>query len=153
MFEIGLDDDLIIQSINKLIVPVGIDSFSSLDACIIDLDREISTFIKLGSSISVIKHQNTSEIISCSSLPLGIIDAIKPTIIRRNISVNDVIFLASDGIVDSFSNIEDYQNYINDSKILNLQKYIDGVVFDASFQNKKHIDDMTIIAIKLLKNY
>ena len=27
--------------------PVGIDNFSSLDACIIDLDREICTFIKL----------------------------------------------------------------------------------------------------------
>ena len=61
--------------------------------------------------------------------------------------------MASDGIVDSFSSIENYRNYINDSKIENLQKFLDDVVFDASFQNRKHPDDMTIIAINLLKNY
>lgn len=153
MFEIGFDDELIIQSINKLIVPAGIDNFTSLDACVIDLGREMCTFIKLGASVSILKHQNTSEIISCASLPMGIVANIKPTIIRKRLSIKDTIFLASDGIVDSFSSIENYLNYINDSKIGNLQKFLDDVVFDASFQNKKHPDDMTIIAINLLKNY
>lgn len=153
MFEIGFDDELIIQSINKLIIPAGLDSFTSLDACVIDLDKEMCTFIKLGASVSILKHQNTSEIISCASLPMGIVANIKPTISRKHLSINDTIFLASDGIVDSFSNVEAYRNYINDARIGNMQKYLDDVVFDASFQNKKHPDDMTIIAINLLKNY
>ena len=116
------------------------------------MDREIATFIKLGATVSVIKHKNTSEIIACDSLPIGVVEKLKPTIIKRNIRVNDVLFLSSDGVVDSFADVESYKNYINDSNILNLQRFVDGVVLDASFQNQKHQDDMTIIAINLLKN-
>ena len=92
-----------------------------------------------------------SDIINCSSLPIGVLDNIKPTIIRRHINVGDIIFLASDGVVDSFSSVDEYKNYINDSKISNIQKFIDDLIFDASFQNQKHQDDMTIIAINMLK--
>ena len=152
MFEIGFEHELVIQSINKLIIPAGIEKFSSIDACIIDLEQEIVTFIKMGASVSVIKHLNKSETVYCSSLPIGMIENIKPTIIQKNLNIGDIIFLASDGIVDSFSNIDNYKNYINDSKIFNLQKFTDDILFDAEFQNKKHPDDMTIIAINLLKN-
>jgi len=153
MFQIGFDEELVVDSINKLIIPAGIDNFTTLDACVLDLDREIATFIKLGASVSVIKHKNTSEMIECKSLPLGVIEKVTPTIVKRNISAGDFIILASDGVVDSFNNIEDYKCYINDSKILNLQKFVDDVVLDARFQNQKHQDDMTLIAINLLKNY
>ncbi len=152
MFEVGLDDELIIQSVNKLLVPAGLDNFTTIDACVIDLEKEVCNFIKLGSSVSVIKHKNTSEIISSDSLPMGIVSCIKPTIIKKQISYGDAIFLASDGVVDSFSSIEEYKHFINDSKIYNLQKFADNLVFDAGFQNTKHPDDMTVIAINLLKN-
>lgn len=153
MFAIGFDSKLIINSINKLLIPASLDEFTSLDACEIDLENETCTFIKMGASVSILKHTNTSEIISCKSLPMGIVDNIKPTIIRKHISVGDIIILASDGIVDSFNSIDNYKNYINDMKIVNLQRSADEILFDASFQNKKHPDDMTIIAINILKNY
>ena len=63
-----------------------------------------------------------------------------------------MIFLASDGIVDSFLSVENFKNFVNDAKIYDLQKYVDNVVFDAENLNTKHPDDMTIIAVKLLKN-
>ena len=108
--------------------------------------------MKLGASVSIIKHKNTSEVIVSESLPIGIVQNIKPTIVRKQISSGDMIFLASDGIVDSFENIDIYKSFINDAKIFNLQKYLDEVVVDAGVQNQKHIDDMTIIGINLLKN-
>ena len=153
MFEIGFNDSLIIESINKLLIPTSLDGFSTLDACVVDLANECCTFIKMGSSVSILKHQNSSEIISCASLPMGIVNNVKPTIIKKHLCVSDTIILASDGIVDSFKNVEEYKNYINDMKLSNLQKFVDEIVFDASFQNKKHPDDMTIIAINMLKNY
>lgn len=152
MFEVGIDDELVIQSVNKLLVPAGLDNFTTIDACVIDLEKEVCNFIKLGSSVSVIKHKNTSEIIASDSLPMGIVSCIKPTIIKTQISYGDTIFLASDGVVDSFSSIEEYKHFINDAKIYNLQKFADNLVFDAGFQNTKHPDDMTVIAINLLKN-
>ena len=151
MFEVGIDNDLVIESVNKLLIPAGLDNFSTLDACVIDLENEICNFIKLGSSVSVIKHRNTSEIISSSSLPIGLVQNIKPQIISRSLCFGDVIFLASDGVVDSFESPEEFKAFINDTKIYNLQKHLDNVIFDAEYQTK-HLDDMTIIGINLLKN-
>ena len=151
MFEIGIDDELIIQSVNKLLVPVGLDNFSTLDACVIDIENEVCDFIKLGASVSVIKHRNTSEIVSSASLPIGVVQNIKPTITKKRLIFDDVIFLASDGIVDSFSSPDEFKSFINDTKIYNLQQHLDNIVFDAGYQSK-HQDDMTIIGVKLLKN-
>ena len=152
LFEVGLDETLITNSINQLLLPVGLDGFATLDACVLDLDKNLCTFIKLGSSVSVIKHRDTSEVIACASLPIGIVQNVTPTISTKPISAGDMIFIASDGVVDSFQSIEIYKSFINDAKIFNLQKYLDEVVFDANYQNKLHPDDMTIIGINLLKN-
>ena len=152
MFEVGLDNRLIIESVNKLLIPAGLDNFTTLDACVVDLDVGVCTFIKLGSSVSVIKHKNTAELISCESLPIGIVQNIKPTVIKKPIFAGDIIFLASDGVVDSFAGIESYKSFVNDAKIFNLQKFVDDVIYDSNSQNLKHPDDMTIIGINLLKN-
>lgn len=152
MFEIGLDLELIIDSVNKLLIPAGLDNFTTLDACVVDLENNECIFIKLGSSVSVLKHKDTSEIVSSASLPIGIVESIKPTIIKKQIFQGDMIFLASDGVVDSFSSVQSYGTFINDSKIYNLQKFLDNVISDAESLNQKHLDDMTIIGINLLKN-
>ena len=152
MFEVGFENELVVQSVNKLLIPAGLDGFTTLDACVIDLEKEVCTFVKLGSSVSVVKHSNTSEIVACESLPIGVVSNLKPTIIQKQLRYGDFIFLASDGVVDSFRDVEDFKCFVNDAKIYNLQKYVDSVVFDAGFQNSKHLDDMTIIAVNLLKN-
>lgn len=152
MFEVGLDSRLILDSVNKLLIPAGLESFTTLDAVVIDLDLNECLFIKLGASVSVLKHQNTSELIKCDSLPIGIVENVKPTIIRKQFFAGDKIFLASDGVVDSFSSIAAFATFINDSKIYNMQKFLDDVLFDAESINQKHLDDMTIIGINLLKN-
>ena len=151
MYKIGLDDKLVIDSVNKLLLPAGLDNFTTLDACIIDLDRSVAEFVKLGSSISVLKRSNQSEIISGESLPIGIVQNIKPTIIKKQLFLGDIIVLASDGVVDSFDSVELYKSFINDSKIFNLKQYTDSLIFDAGYQNQAHPDDMTVIAINLLK--
>ena len=152
MFEVGLDSRLVLESVNKLLIPAGLDNFSTLDAVIIDLDLNECLFIKLGASVSVLKHQNTSELIKCDSLPIGIVESAKPTIIRKQFFAGDKIFLASDGVVDSFSSVASFATFINDAKIYNMQKFLDNVLFDAETANKQHLDDMTIIGVNLLKN-
>lgn len=152
MFEVGLDSELILESINKLLLPAGLDNFSTLDACVIDLDKAKCEFIKLGSSVSILKHSSTSEIISCESLPIGIVQNLKPTIVTKNLFVGDMIFIASDGIVDTYSSVNEYKSFINDSKIYNLQSFTDSVIEDSDYMSTAHKDDMTIIAINLLKN-
>lgn len=151
MFSVGLDIGLIIESVNKLLIPVGIDNFSTLDICVIDLNMKICSFIKLGSSVSILKHKTTSEIIASKSLPVGIVQNIKPTVIQKRINDGDVIFLASDGVVDAFGDTERYKCFVNDWKLSNTQTFIDSIIEDISVSGVKHQDDMSIIAINLLK--
>lgn len=152
MFLIGIDIEIIVDSINKLLLPVGLDNFSTLDVAIIDLKLSKCTFIKLGSSVSAIKHIDKTEIICSESLPVGIVQNLSPTIKTYPVRSGDVIVLASDGVVDSFENIESYKYFINDYKINDLQRFADNVIFELNMQPNKHKDDMSIIALKLLKN-
>ena len=152
MFEVGIDGTLAVETVNKLLIPAGVDNFSTLDACVIDLDKNECVFIKLGASVSVLKHDKRSEIIASDSLPIGVVSSIKPTVVKRQIFGGDMIFLSSDGVVDSFSSVQSFGTFINDSKIYNMQKFLDNVIFDAESLNQRHIDDMTIIGINLLKN-
>lgn len=149
---VGIDIEIIIDSVNKLLLPVGLDNFSTLDAMIVDLRLEKCTFIKLGSSVSAIKHKDRTELVSCESLPVGIVQNLHPTIEVKNIRDGDIIVLASDGVVDSFGEVENFKIYINDQKISNLQRFADNVIFELGLCTNKHKDDMSIIALKLLKN-
>ncbi len=152
MFYIGIDLNIIIESINNLLFPVGLDNFSTLDVAIVDLRLAKCTFIKLGSSVSAIKHKDKTEIISSESLPVGIVQNLTPTIVVKPVQPGDVVVLASDGVVDNFSDIEKYQIFINDYKIDKLQRFADNVIFELGTAQVKHKDDMSLIALKLLKN-
>lgn len=152
LFYVGIDLNIIIESVNKLILPVGLDNFSTLDVAVVDLKESKCTFIKLGSSVSAIKHKDRTELVSSDSLPVGIVQNLTPTIVVKPIQAEDVIVLASDGVVDSFSDVESYKIFVNDSKINGLQRFVDNVIFELSLQQNKHKDDMSIIALKLLKN-
>lgn len=151
MFEVGLDETIIISSINKLLIPAGLDNFTTLDAVVVDIEHGECEFIKLGSSVSVLKKSKTSEMIVSKSLPIGIVQNITPTISKKSIQAGDMIFLASDGVVDSFPSVLDYKTFINDAKIYNTKKFLDDIISDAEAMGK-HQDDMTIIGVNLLKN-
>ena len=152
MFLVGINLEVIIDSVNKLLIPVGLDNFSTLDMVVVDLRDNKCTFIKLGASVSLIKHKQNTDIVTSSSLPVGIVQNLKPSIETYSIRDGDVIVLASDGVVDSFENIENYKVFINDCKVDNLQGFTDNVLFELGNQNNLHKDDMSIIALKLLKN-
>lgn len=152
LFFVGIDLNLIIESINKLLLPVGLDNFSTLDAVVVDLKLSKCTFIKLGSSVSAIKHKDKTELVSSDSLPVGIVQNLTPTIVVKQIQADDVIVLASDGVVDSFADVESFKSFVNDYKISGLQRFVDNVIFELGMQTNKHKDDMSIIALKLLKN-
>ena len=48
--------------------------------------------------------------------------------------------------------IENYKIFINDYKIDSLQRFADNVIFEMGITPKGRRDDMSIIALKLLKN-
>lgn len=148
-YKAGFSSQTIISSVNKILLPSNEDIFTTLDALVVDLSSATADFIKIGSSISVVKSANTSSIISCNSLPLGIVSLTKPTVQKVVLKSQDVIVLASDGVVDVFDSQEDFCNFVNNERHANVQMLAASLLEEAESRCREHKDDMTIITIKI----
>jgi len=151
-YKAGFDSDTIIESVNNIMLPSSDDNFSTLDSVIVDTNNGRVDFIKIGASVSIIKGALESRVIECESLPLGITENIKPTTKSDYISGGDMIILASDGVVDSFSSIETFLQFVNNERITNAQLLAENILEEARSRNITHPDDMTVLAIKLVNN-
>lgn len=152
-YKAGFDSDTIIESVNNILLPGNRENFSTLDSIIVDANNGRVDFVKIGSTVSIIKSANESKIVECESLPLGIIDNIKPTTKSYYIESGDIVVLASDGVVDSFSSIESFMQFVNNERIFNVQLLADNILEEATSRAKVHSDDMTVLAVKLSKSY
>lgn len=148
-YKSGFSSQTVISSVNKILLPSGEENFTTLDVCVVDTSNGTADFIKIGSSVSIIKGRNQSSLVSVDSLPLGIVGSIVPTAQKKVLSLGDVIVIASDGVVDSFDNIEDYLSYVNNEVMVNSQMLADNILEEVKSREKEHKDDKTIITIKL----
>ena len=85
-------------------------------------------------------------------MPLGIDKNAKPYTKSIYVEGGDIIILASDGVVDSFSSIEMFMHYVNNERIQNVQLLAENILEEAKGRNIKNPDDMTVIAIKVVNN-
>lgn len=153
-YKAGFDNDIILSSVNKLLTLTKDDTYSALDMCIIDLRKGVSDFIKLASPISFIKHNEMTTIVESGSLPLGIVQEIKPMVKKQVLTSGDLIILCSDGIVDSFSSEDEMQIFINNIKETNPQSVAD-IILERAKDNYCDVpkDDMTVLVAKIFSSY
>ena len=79
-YRAGFEDDFILNNINKLISINNHESYSTLDLCILDLSKELISFIKLGATYGAIKRDKQVEKVETGSLPIGVVGQIAPKI-------------------------------------------------------------------------
>ena len=152
-YKAGFDNDIILSSVNKLLTLTKDDTYSALDMCIIDLRKGVSDFIKLASPLSFVKRDDTISVIESGSLPLGIVQEIKPTVKKQVLSSGDLIILCSDGIVDSFSSEEEMTVFVNNIKETNPQTVAD-LILERAKENYGDVakDDMTVLVAKIFSS-
>jgi stage II sporulation protein E len=153
-YKAGYDNDIILNSINKLLTLTERENYSTLDLCVLDVRQNVYDFVKLGACESIILRDNGEvEIIESSGLPLGVLENIKPHITRRMINPMDIIISVSDGIVDSLKGI-DLKTFIKNLNIVNPQTLADELVnFALSKNGGVAVDDMTVIVLRLIEKY
>lgn len=150
-YKAGFSSETIVSNINKILLPREEESFATLDVCIVDLSAGVADFVKVGASISVVKSQNQCKMVYSDSLPLGV-TALPPLNVQSVVlKEQDIVVLASDGIVDSFDKVEDFVCYVNNSNISNIQLLADDILEEAKSRTK-HEDDMTVIVLKISAN-
>ncbi len=151
-YKAGLNSSLILNTVNKLLAINTEDSFTALDVSVIDLNDCSADFIKYGSPYGFIVGDNGVRIIEGNSLPLGIIDELKPAVANAFLNDGDVIVLVTDGISDAFGASGDVIDFLRSVSAKNPQTLADQILnkaIELSGGEKK--DDMTVLAVRVYK--
>jgi len=150
LYKAGFDSDLILNNVNRLISLGYDESFTALDICVLDLRAGAADFIKIGASYGALKHKNETEILPAGSLPLGVLEEMKPSVNRRVLQSGDMIVLTSDGVTDVFPQVSDYSDFINNDRTLNPQMLADGLLARCvKLDRDAPHDDMTVLAARI----
>ncbi len=151
-YKAGLDSELILSTVNKLLAINTEDSFTALDVSVIDLNSCSADFIKYGSPYGFIVSPNGVRIIEGNSLPLGIINELKPSVANAPLSDGDVIVLVTDGVSDAFGSSSEVIDYLRSVPAKNPQTLANGLLSHAvQLNGGERKDDMTVLAVRVFK--
>ncbi len=151
-YKAGLDSQLILSIVNKVLAINTDENFSAIDIFSINLYTMMVDFIKIGSPYSFILSDDSVKIVEGSSLPLGILDDLSPTGCQAKIKTGDTIIVFSDGISDAFTSSTDLIEFIRTLQNRNPQLICDSILKKAlSLTDNIAKDDMTVIAVRIFE--
>lgn len=149
-YRAGFSSNLILRSVNQFLSLTGKESFSAVDICVIDMHSGICEMMKFASPSSFIKNGEKIAELKSSALPLGILQELKPDVRSLVLKDNDIIIFATDGVIDSFANLDDIGSCLAQMDTLNPQE-IANRLLEIALKNYKNYpkDDMTVLVAKI----
>ena len=143
---------MILKTVNKLLSINAEDTFTALDISVIDLKTCRADFIKYGSPYGFVIGENGIKIVEGNSLPLGILEELKPAVCQTNLANDNMLVLVTDGISDAFGSSGEIIDFIRTMPALNPQTLADSILKKAvELNDGKPKDDMTAHAVRLFK--
>lgn len=151
-YKAGMKSQVILNTVNKLLSINAEDSFTALDVSVIDLNTCSADFIKYGSPYGFIVNSSGVRIIEGNSLPIGILDELKPCVYNAKLSDGDIVLLITDGVSDAFGSASDVIDFLRKAPYKNPQALVDDLLTSAINKNNgKKFDDMTALAVRIYK--
>lgn len=151
-YRAGMDSNLILSTVNKLLSINTEDSFTALDVSVIDLKNCSADFIKYGAPYGYIINSGAVRIVESSSLPLGILSEMSPSVCHAELSDGDMILLVTDGVSDAFGGSSEMIDFIRKEPALNPQTLSDRVLGRAiELSGGERKDDMTALSVRVFK--
>ena len=151
-YKAGLTSELILKTVNKLLSINADENFTALDICVIDLNTCKADLIKYGSPYGFILGENGIKIVESNSLPLGILEELKPSVCQTDLSNENIVLLVTDGISDAFGQASELIDYLRTIPNIHPQSLADNVLNKAlELSNGKANDDMTALAVRVYK--
>ncbi len=149
-YRAGFDHKTVFSNVARLLALRDKEDFSALDVCIVDTQNATIDFIKQGGRESYIFSDRACERIDGGTLPMGIIEDSEPVIARRRLKLDSMVILMSDGVADAFNGGE-LAELIKKTPCLNPQTAADALVNDAIRLSGGKTDDMTVIALRIVR--
>lgn len=144
----GVDIKSAIRLINSVMITKSKDeSFATLDAVIVNLDRCEMNIIKSGASATIIRHKRNVMKVTSTSLPVGLMEKTEIFSGSYPIEEGDIIIMFSDGISEN--------EYLFIKELLlggdDLKKIVSDICSKADvFNSVAGQDDVTVIGIKIM---
>ncbi len=143
---------LVLSAVNKLMTFSKEESFACVDIAVVDLDDGRADIVKIGSPLGFILSGNTVKVLESTSLPMGILDALKPDCAAYTLLENDVLLFLSDGVADAFGSSADLYEVLRTVPLHNPQQLADTLLQQAlAAAGGRAKDDMTAVAVRLFK--
>jgi stage II sporulation protein E len=143
--------DTVLDTINKLICFNRDERFTCIDIAQINLNTLESAFIKIGSPAGVIVRTGEIKVLEAGSLPLGILESIKPKTCKEQLKEGDIVVFMSDGITSAFPSATDLYEFLSTLKPLNPQSLADKILARALESAGSATDDMTVLCTRIFK--
>ncbi|MBO4251764.1 MAG: SpoIIE family protein phosphatase [Clostridia bacterium] len=151
-YKAGMHSELILNTVNKLLSVNTEDKFTALDIAVINLNSRTADFIKYGSPYGFIISDGRVRIVEANTLPLGILNDLKPSVCTTTIENGDMILLMTDGVSDAFGSSGDIIDYIRLVPALNPQSLADDILNKALALNSgEKKDDLTVLCVRIFK--
>ncbi len=148
-YKSGIESDIVLTLVNKLL-KLGIeDNFSTLDICAINTDTGSLDVIKLGAATSFIVRKDSVEVLSCSLPPMGILDDIQPSTSKYQLFDSDMVIMMSDGVFDPLDT-KGVMEVVDELNTLNPQTLANGLL-ERAIQSGAS-DDCTVLVLRLFCN-
>ena len=152
-YKAGFSSDITLKIVNKLLSQRGEDNFSAIDLGVIDLQSGVLNLYKVGAPSSFLKQKENTLVLNAQALPLGILKEIKPSIVNVVLSDGDYLILVSDGVLDTFKDVDKLKTVISNAQDVNPQLIANEILNTAlKYCNNAPLDDMTVLVGRLIKN-
>ena len=148
-YQAGFRDSVIFDTINRLLMLKGSeDMFSTVDLCMLDLKSGAATFTKIGAECAYILGGGGIATIAPGSLPIGILDDLKPVSTKKMLRGGDMIVMMSDGVTDRMG--EDGAAWLMDIPAGTAQEVADAILQKA-MSDAPPADDMTVMVSEIVE--
>ena len=143
----------VLSAVNRLLSFSKEETFACVDIAVVDLDGGRADIVKIGSPVGFILSGNTVKVLDSASLPLGVLDCLRPETSTYELLENDVLLFLSDGITGAFGSTSDLYDVLKSIPISNPQQLTDILLQRAlAAYGGVAKDDMTAVAVRLFKS-
>ena len=142
----------VLSTVNKLLAFSAEETFACVDIAVVDITSGRADIVKIGSPVGFILSANTVRVLENGTLPLGILDALRPTTDSYELCENDVLLFLSDGVTDAFGSANDLYDVLKTMPIRNPQQLAQDLL-NKAIDNYGGVakDDMTALAVRLFR--
>ena len=146
-----MPEGTVLNTINKLLSFNRDERFTCIDIAAINLSSGVADFVKIGSPVGIIVREGEIKVLESQSLPLGILENLRPTVCTEQLRAGDIVVFMSDGITSAFSSSTELYEFLQGLKPLNPQNLADTILKAAKEKSQNISDDMTVLCTLLFE--